>query len=515
MKSTKTFLATATSYRVVLAGIIALYVAIALGNATRWSIWFDEAFSAYLMRFDLAELTAYTAADVHPPFYYWVLKGWVSLFGTTDLAFRSLSILAGALSIWLAYILVKRLFRSPRLALVASWFVAISPLVVRFGEEARMYTFALAIVLGATYALVRASERRAGKHWWVVYAVLVAVGMLTHYFTALAWLAHWVWRYAEKRAGRIERFWTKGWILAHVGAVGLFAWWLPTAINQFVTVQVAGFWIPPLSAYTPVDYVSDTLLYQLYGETSGWWFVLFMVAVVVAGYGLYRGYSLLRRRSPEGATLLVALSVAPAVLLAVGSLPPLSSAFVNRYVLYAQVVGVVLVGLCLALAHRKYPTIISKLAVGAFMLVLLVGIGNVYYYGNYNKNTHTSARAKETVQLITAEGTSGQPIIASSPWTYYDAVFYSSREHPVYFLDSSADGYQYGSLNMLRYSSEGKIKEVAEFTAEHRYVWYLDTRIEGEVVPPVETWKRLKSVGVHDPIENHTKYRASLFDTQP
>lgn len=515
MESIKKHFTGAAAYRPMLAGIIALYGVIALGNATRWSVWFDEAFSAYLMRFNLTEMTAYTATDVHPPLYYWVLKGWVELFGTSDLAFRSLSVVAGAVAIWLMFMLVKRLFGSPRLALTASFFMAISPLVVRFGDEARMYTFALMIVLGATYALVRASEKRAGKRWWVLYGVLIAAGMLTHYFTALAWLAHWMWRFGEKRAGRMKRFWTKEWIFTHIGAVMVFAWWLPTAFKQFTVVQKEGFWIPPLGAYTPVDYVSDTFLYQLYGEVSGWWFVVFLLAVAASMYGLRRGYPLLKKHSPAGARLLLVMSIAPAVFLALVSLPPLSSAFINRYVLYAQVFGVVLVGLSLVAAHTKRPTKPGKLAIGVVVATLLIGIGNVYYYGNYNKNLHTSGRAKETVQLIKEAGTSGQPIIASSPWTYYDAVFYSSAAHPVYFLESSADGYPYGSLYMLRDSDTGKIKDLAAFTATHRYVWYFDTRIEGEVVPPVATWKRLKSIGVYDPIEHHTKYRASLFDTQP
>lgn len=58
----------------VIAGIAALYGLLTFGGITRWSIWFDEAFSAYLMRFDMGGIMHYTAADVHPPFYYLVLK---------------------------------------------------------------------------------------------------------------------------------------------------------------------------------------------------------------------------------------------------------------------------------------------------------------------------------------------------------------------------------------------------------------------------------------------------------
>jgi predicted membrane-bound mannosyltransferase len=88
-------------------GAIALYVALTLGNITRWSIWFDEAFSAYLMRFDFFDIARYTANDVHPPMYYWLLKAWTSVFGTSDLALRLPSLLMIAASIVVIVLLLR------------------------------------------------------------------------------------------------------------------------------------------------------------------------------------------------------------------------------------------------------------------------------------------------------------------------------------------------------------------------------------------------------------------------
>ena len=57
-----------------LGSILAGFSVLALGNITRWSIWFDEAFSAYLIRYSYSEVAQFTATDVHPPLYYWLLK---------------------------------------------------------------------------------------------------------------------------------------------------------------------------------------------------------------------------------------------------------------------------------------------------------------------------------------------------------------------------------------------------------------------------------------------------------
>ena len=40
------------------------------------SIWFDESYSAYLIRGDFGQIWDMTAQDVHPPLFYFALKIW-------------------------------------------------------------------------------------------------------------------------------------------------------------------------------------------------------------------------------------------------------------------------------------------------------------------------------------------------------------------------------------------------------------------------------------------------------
>lgn len=500
----------------VLVAICAVYAGIALGNMSRWSIWFDEAFSAYLIRFNLTEITHFTSLDVHPPFYYWLLKLWSGVFGTGELALRSMSMLFGVLTLIGLFMLLQRLFSNSRWALFATGVVALLPLFVRFGHEARMYTLVLAIVTWATYLLVRAMAKDASRWWWAGYGLLLAVGMLTHYYAALAWLAHWAWRYSEKRAGRVKQFFSREWLWTHALAIGLFAWWLPTAIRQFTTVQTMGFWIPPISAYTPIDYLSNMLLYRQYGEATGWWAVLLLVSASLGAVALWRGGRAIAKRSTSGVGLLVAMAVVPALILVVASMPPLTSTFMDRYILYAQISLVVLVTLSIAaLYDTKKTRHFAALAGVSLVAILVLGIGNVYYYGNYNKNSSTSIRVKEVMRSIdSASGSGVQPVIASSPWIYYEAVFYESDDHPVYFLDSSTE-YHEGSLAMLLERDTNKIKDVHEFASQHRYVWYLGSQQSGDVEPPVAAWQRIISVEAYDSIDDNVKYRASLFDTRP
>lgn len=178
--------------------------------------------------------------------------------------------------------------------------------------------------------------------------------------------------------------------------------------------------------------------------------------------------------------------------------------------MYAQVVAIILTVLSLvALSGR---TRLKRLAVVVLVIAVVAGTYNVFYYGNYNKNSATSVRVGEVMDAIKEEGSFGQPVIAASPWIYYEAAVYDSRKHRVYFLESTARD-DYGSLAMLQQRDIGKIKDLEEFANRHKYIWYIDNHPDGDVEPPIESWEKVKSVEGYDYIDNGVKYRASLFKT--
>ena len=495
-----------------LAGILVICSAIALGNMTRWRFWFDEAFSMYIVRFGFWDIAKLTAADVHPPLYYWLLKAWTSVFGTTELAARSMSLFFALVGIVGLYMIIRRIVKQPRYALIAALVAAISPMLIRFSDEARMYTLVFAIVVWATYMLLRMSSS-SNKKWWLAYGTLLAAGMFTHYFIALAWLAHWGWRFAEHKSGRIKVFFSTSWIKAHIVGLLLFCLWIPIAAKQFATVQ-NGFWIPPVSAYSPVDYLSNALIYREYGEATAWWAVAFFVALaaVIVGFLHYaKKWTGERSRDMSGRRLLLWLAIMPPIVLMIVSMPPLKSSFVDRYALYAQVILAVISALgILRLAQTK--RVLASVLGAALVLMLSLGIYNVYYYGNFNKNSNVSIRTGDVVREIAKIGDAGQPIIAASPWTYYEIAPYDSREHRVYFMNEYTE-YKYGSLEMLKTSETGKITSLGDFTARHRYVWYVAYNVDGNITPPVESWKEIRKFGMYDYITKKTIYYGVLYDT--
>jgi len=78
--------------------------------AINQSLWIDEATSALVTRMSLVDLFGkFLPGDFHPPFYYLLLKFWSNLFGSSEVALRSLSILFGLATIYLVYKLGGRI----------------------------------------------------------------------------------------------------------------------------------------------------------------------------------------------------------------------------------------------------------------------------------------------------------------------------------------------------------------------------------------------------------------------
>lgn len=494
---------------------LGIFALISFLNMTNSSIWFDEAFSAYIVQFNFAEIVTYTAADVHPPFYYWVLKVWTMLFGTSEIAFRSMSVLFGAGAIVAAYLLARRFF-GRLIGGVSLLFLVVSPMLIRYSDEARMYTLAAFIILIASHVLVKATELNK-RRYWILYGILVSLGMWTHYFTALAWLAHWAWRafVIRKSTTKPKLFWrkffTKNWIIAHVIAVGLFLPWLPFMAIQLGGIQGSGFWIPPISVDSFPNYLTNLFYYLEHGQAVGW--LALLLGVVLAGltYLAVRTYRGFNKTDKYHYLLIVALAFAPVLILFIGSLPPLKSSFVERYLLPAIIGFAIFAAVTIVAGTRKWRPILRVGSVLLLVGMMIVGIVNVFHIENYNKNSNTHVLTRELVQEIKSQAKPGEPIVASSPWIFYEAVFYNSDEHPIYFIDENTN-YIYGSLEMLKTQDLHKIKDIDAFTKEHPVIWYIG--VSGADIEPFDTdWTRLQDVSVKSPIDGQTLYRGAKFST--
>ncbi len=160
-----------------------------LGVTTRY-IWYDEAFSILLsekgpsaiLTATLSQGNGASAADIHPPFYYFMLYSWIKIFGNSVPAARILSIIAGIGIVLLIYMIARLLF-DMKTANVALFISAINPFQIHYSQEIRMYVFMALWLLLATYSFLRGKKSGNWK-WWLLFAIFSALAQYTHNLSA-------------------------------------------------------------------------------------------------------------------------------------------------------------------------------------------------------------------------------------------------------------------------------------------------------------------------------------------
>ncbi len=201
------------------------------------SYWNDEGNSRAMTAKSVSAILRDSAADIHPPAYYLVLKAWAAFTGETEFALRSFSALTGIVLIALLYRLGLQYF-NPTAALLAALLSAVNPFLIYYSQEARMY--ALLVTLGAASFGLFAKWLKPSRGNWgleISYCFVTTLGLYTHYAFPfillaqnLAALGDSVIYHRAKWRPRLTQ-----WFTLQFFTLLLFTPWLPTAYRQLST----------------------------------------------------------------------------------------------------------------------------------------------------------------------------------------------------------------------------------------------------------------------------------------
>jgi uncharacterized membrane protein len=165
--------------RLILVAVI--LVGLGLRLAVTRGIWLDEAISIHQARLSLHDLfrTLYFG-DRQPPLHDLVLYFTIRAFGHSEFAVRLPSLIAGTLVIPVLYELGRELY-DRRTGLVAAAFAAVSPVLIWYSQEVRMYEFVALFGLLALLMQLRVI-RNASMLNWAGYILATAALLWSHYF---------------------------------------------------------------------------------------------------------------------------------------------------------------------------------------------------------------------------------------------------------------------------------------------------------------------------------------------
>jgi 4-amino-4-deoxy-L-arabinose transferase-like glycosyltransferase len=351
-------------------GVLILALVVRLMGIIYRPIWYDEAIAILLaekgpsamLLGTLSQDAGGAAANVHPLAYHTALWVWMMVFGQDLFSVRMLSILFGIGTVMLAYFLMRAMF-NPRLALLGALGVALSPFLVHYSQEIRMYSLLAFFLVAATYVFwqgLHTNQRR----WWIIFAFCAALAQYTQNLAVFYLIPLALTPVFLRRWDKVIMT-----IFAGVGALVLYLPWLVQLPAQFAKIQNA-YWveqpgmrnvITTLLSYVTNLPINDTWI--------GLALTVTLVVVALAGYQTFLAF---RHKLPEArkGLWLAYLAFAPAILMFLFS--QWKPVYVERALLPSGVMF--WLWLAWALTAAGLPRFLQLLSLGLLALGITLGL---------------------------------------------------------------------------------------------------------------------------------------------
>jgi len=430
-------------------------------------ISFDEGYSLLISPLAPTDIVYWTGRDAHPPLYYFLLHGWLNVAGHSVTAVRLLSVIPGVITVfvqaWLMDLLAGR-----RAAWLAGLLLAIAPFLVRYSQDVRMYSWLALWLWAATLVLVL--WLRSPRRGWLLlaYAVLMTLGLYTHYFAGLTLASHWLYLlWLRVRRGRPEAGARVWWACTGLVVLG-FAPWLPSLLQQLQHTGLYSGWMPPVTVRSvPELFWRFSVLGDGGAVPAALWLAWPLLLALLGIVLLFK-----ERHALEPAALLLASVLVPIVL--VLALAWKVTLFYPRYLIVPAGALPLLLALALDQAmtrHKGWAT--ASLA--ALAGLSAVGIYTLVTQGDQDINRlREDDRVTFVTGFIGARARPGDLVLADHFGTYVKVFFYLPETVPVQVLSGSTPPGSLGAEGIL-YSnaSQRLLPTLAEVPDTICRVWWL------------------------------------------
>jgi hypothetical protein len=335
----------------------------------------DEGYSHWIVSLPYQDMIRTTAADVHPPLYYQLLRITQVIAGSGEFVNRYPSALLGLLSVALTFAL-GRTVAGWRVGLLAAVLIALSRATIDIAQLSRMHMLAAVFCTSGLWATILVWRRPGRLGPMLLYVISIAGALYSFYLavmlplaTNLAFLIYWV------RAGFPRRL-LLVWIGLQIAAGLLFLPWAVYAV-QLMHGWTAG---DPLGFRAFLEFYAVTLTT---GIPAFWqpYLSLIFGAIILIGIAVL---ILLARvwHSPwmtGKATLLLSSVMMPAIIVFLLTLPfhNLGRPLAGRYLPLMMAGFFVLVAWSIVVIARQ-QRVLAAVYGGFVIVVSLIGLSSTY-----------------------------------------------------------------------------------------------------------------------------------------
>lgn len=256
---------------------------ISLG-AFHTNIWFDESYSVAISNHSFSEIWNIGGNDVHPVFYYMMLKIVSLIFGNNILVFRLFSIVPIVILSILGITHIMKEY-GERTGIIFSFLTLFLPIIAAYSSEIRMYTWVMLFVTITAIYANRIYKNELSIKNWVIFALFSLLSAYTHYyglmFAGIINVILFIYL-LKNRKGKNKDL--KIFIIQAVVECLLYVPWLYYFIKQLTSVG-GGYWI---KLEFP-DILYNVLGIQYMGSLSNIFGFCFAICLYIyLGFVIYR-----------------------------------------------------------------------------------------------------------------------------------------------------------------------------------------------------------------------------------
>jgi len=194
------------------------------------SLWGDESFTAVAVSQNFSRMLEIVVKDTAPPLYYILLFMWTQIFGHSEVAIRSLSVLFYLGTIFSVYLIAKKIWGKTT-GFLAAFICLANPFLFPFAFEGRMYSILVFTVTLSFYFFI------TDNFWGYVLSSTMAI--YSHHYAFLVLIFQFFWRLSHTK--KLKKNWfifLKPYLLIGI----LYIPWLYPLYKQ-ITMVSTGFWL--------------------------------------------------------------------------------------------------------------------------------------------------------------------------------------------------------------------------------------------------------------------------------
>lgn len=448
------------------------------------SVWADEAYTFSLIRHNYREICRITAADVHPPLYYLILKLFIQPFGYNLICAKLVSIIPYMFIILFGGYQFRKLF-DEKTAILFMHFFPLFPLGCVYAVEVRMYSLAAAFVFAnGVYAYRCFKDKENGMMNWGLFILFGIGAAYTHYYAFVSVGVIYGLLCVAIVVKKKKKF--VMWITAVAFSIAAYLPWLKSFAEQLDYKVKHEYWIEEITIATIKEYANS-----IFGAKGleivrfSFFFALTYLAALV--------YMLIKKEK-QGIWICICCLSVPIGTILVGITASLlvRPVFVIRYVVPSIPVLVAFMAISGGVMSKK-------ILLPCYAVALIGGVSN------YAVSVHDEYAVIENViddEMLAAYDNVDCYIVLTKSGHISSVLAYYEHELPIYIADKITDSNPFENQ-----------KEICEFKASENnlLLMFLDV---GEM--PDETYAftyQWEYIGKYNECGNYTDVYLLVADS--